>query len=56
MGSDGGYSEEADAGPIHSDEDPDSGGGCSAAPGLAALLVLLLVPLARRRRDTRPLP
>jgi Synergist-CTERM protein sorting domain-containing protein len=50
MGSDGGYPEGADAGPIRIDEDPDSDGGCSAAPGLAALLVLLLMPLAMRRK------
>ncbi|MFP2924551.1 chondroitinase-B domain-containing protein [Pyxidicoccus sp. 3LG] len=42
----------ADAGPILIDEDSDTG-GCGAAPGLAAVLVALLMPIALRRRGSR---
>ncbi|WP_164013963.1 chondroitinase-B domain-containing protein [Pyxidicoccus trucidator] len=45
-----------DAGPVLIDEDPDSGGGCGAAPGLAALLVALLLPIGLRRRGSRATP
>jgi hypothetical protein len=55
--SDAGTSGGADAGPVAIDEDEDgareSGGGCGAAPGLAAMLVALLLPLGLRRRGTR---
>ncbi|MCP3141932.1 chondroitinase-B domain-containing protein [Pyxidicoccus xibeiensis] len=46
---------DVDAGPSPSpsDEDRDGGGGCGAVPGLAAVLVGLLLPIALRRRGSR---